>query len=373
MPADDPDLAVLSGHGLRLRLLRGDDGAPARLRLTCDDPGAGRLVAPNGTAIELAEAVRPLAVPALAPVFELTRASPGDPAVAVERGCTTATSCRAARVEGSSPPTSPSPTAVPCPTTSITTTSASRSSTATAGWVRVVYEDQGPPFVVEAGDCVLQPPGIRHRVLESSAGLEVVEVTCPAAHPTHADHDMTLPTPAVAPRARLRRPAVRAPSASRCDVGAVAVRHCRPGDTAHRRRRPTASPVSASCGRRVAVPPPAGDVTTPSCASGSSSMARPCCSVDGRAADRARARRRGGRAGAARPRADRLLRRPRAARGDVAGPACRQPGVTTSLAGTAVISSPVRIVPPTTTLAQMPRRLSARPTGELTKRIASLP
>ena len=25
------------------------------------------------------------------------------------------------------------------------------------GWVRVVYEDQGPPFVLEAGDCVLQP------------------------------------------------------------------------------------------------------------------------------------------------------------------------------------------------------------------------
>src|SRR5262245_50397922 len=42
-----------------------------------------------------------------------------------------------------------------------------------AGWVRVVYEDQGPPFALEAGDCVLQPPEIRHRVLESSPGLEV--------------------------------------------------------------------------------------------------------------------------------------------------------------------------------------------------------
>ena len=26
------------------------------------------------------------------------------------------------------------------------------------GWVKVVYEDQGPPFVLGAGDCVLQPP-----------------------------------------------------------------------------------------------------------------------------------------------------------------------------------------------------------------------
>ena len=61
------------------------------------------------------------------------------------------------------------------------------------GWVRVVYEDQGEPFVMEKGDLVLQPPQIRHRVLESSAGFEVVEISCPAVHATHADHDMTLP------------------------------------------------------------------------------------------------------------------------------------------------------------------------------------
>ncbi len=67
------------------------------------------------------------------------------------------------------------------------------------GWVRVVYEDQGPPFVLKAGDCVLQPPRIRHRVLESSAGLEVIEIGCPAEHETFADHDMALPTPTVRP------------------------------------------------------------------------------------------------------------------------------------------------------------------------------
>ena len=61
------------------------------------------------------------------------------------------------------------------------------------GWVRVVYEDQGEPFVMFAGDMVLQPPGIRHRVLESSPGLEVVEITCPALHETFADHEMSLP------------------------------------------------------------------------------------------------------------------------------------------------------------------------------------
>ena len=62
-----------------------------------------------------------------------------------------------------------------------------------SGWVKVVYEDQGEPFIMEAGDVVLQPPGIRHRVLESSPGLEVVEITCPALHETFADHAMELP------------------------------------------------------------------------------------------------------------------------------------------------------------------------------------
>ena len=61
------------------------------------------------------------------------------------------------------------------------------------GWVRVVYQDQGEPFVMNAGDLVLQPPGIRHRVLESSAGLEVIEVSAPALHETFADHDLVLP------------------------------------------------------------------------------------------------------------------------------------------------------------------------------------
>lgn len=61
------------------------------------------------------------------------------------------------------------------------------------GWVRAAYQDQGEPLLMAAGDMVLQPPGIRHRVLESSPGLEVVEITCPALHETFADHDLALP------------------------------------------------------------------------------------------------------------------------------------------------------------------------------------
>lgn len=62
-----------------------------------------------------------------------------------------------------------------------------------SGWVKVVYEGQGEPFVMRAGDVVTQPPGIRHRVLEASPGLEVVEVGCPAEHETLADWEHELP------------------------------------------------------------------------------------------------------------------------------------------------------------------------------------
>lgn len=62
------------------------------------------------------------------------------------------------------------------------------------GRVKVVYEDCGEPFWLEPGDCVLQPPEIRHRVLEAEAGSEVVEIASPAVHETRADHGLTLPT-----------------------------------------------------------------------------------------------------------------------------------------------------------------------------------
>jgi quercetin dioxygenase-like cupin family protein len=68
-----------------------------------------------------------------------------------------------------------------------------------AGWIRVVYEDQGPPFLMQPGDCILQPPEIRHRVLEASAGAEVIELSSPAVHETWVDHEMELPTPVADP------------------------------------------------------------------------------------------------------------------------------------------------------------------------------
>ncbi len=62
-----------------------------------------------------------------------------------------------------------------------------------SGWARLVYEDQGEPFLMKRGDCVLQPPEIRHRVLECSDKFEVLEIGCPAIHETFADHQLKLP------------------------------------------------------------------------------------------------------------------------------------------------------------------------------------
>ncbi|MBP0492035.1 cupin domain-containing protein [Pararoseomonas indoligenes] len=51
------------------------------------------------------------------------------------------------------------------------------------GWVRFEYEDIGE-VLLERGDSVLQPPGVRHREVEHSDDLEMLEVTSPAAFST---------------------------------------------------------------------------------------------------------------------------------------------------------------------------------------------
>ena len=67
------------------------------------------------------------------------------------------------------------------------------------GRARVVYEDQGPAFDLLPGDCILQPPTIRHRVLASYDDLEVIELSRPAAHLTAADPERELPTATIDP------------------------------------------------------------------------------------------------------------------------------------------------------------------------------
>jgi len=47
------------------------------------------------------------------------------------------------------------------------------------GWADFTYEGQGE-MRLSAGDCVLQPPGIRHELTACSDDLEMLEVTAPA-------------------------------------------------------------------------------------------------------------------------------------------------------------------------------------------------
>ncbi|HEX7184033.1 MAG TPA: cupin, partial [Thermoanaerobaculia bacterium] len=83
-PADDPGVAVLSGHGLRLRLERGAAVAPGVLRLLCRDPAAfagGRreLMAPNGVRIQIVEADPRLETPPTQHAFVVRRLKDNSP------------------------------------------------------------------------------------------------------------------------------------------------------------------------------------------------------------------------------------------------------------------------------------------------------
>ena len=199
-PADDPSTALISGYGLTIRLVRGATGGVFVVHLVCDDPaatGAGvtSLRAPNGVNVELVAADPPMSVPPTKQALALTRAY-GDAAWKTGRagmhyrdllperhgGAFVVSHIRI--VEGG-----------PVPDYVHFHRIRFQAIFCRKGWVRVVYEGQGEPFLLEAGDCVLQPPLIRHRVLESSAGAEVIEIGAPADHITQADHERALPTP----------------------------------------------------------------------------------------------------------------------------------------------------------------------------------
>jgi quercetin dioxygenase-like cupin family protein len=197
-PADSPSVAVISGYGLRLRLQQGDETAPSTIRLLCRNPaafanGASEIVAPNGTRIEIVEADPPIVLPPEQQSFVLRKFNDGEGWTAGRAGMLyrdlipnrqggrfVASHIRI--LEGGTVPDYVHFHKVRF-----------QMIYCYKGWVRVVYEDQGEPLVMRAGDCVLQPPEIRHRVLESSPGLEVIEIGCPADLETFAGHELELP------------------------------------------------------------------------------------------------------------------------------------------------------------------------------------
>jgi mannose-6-phosphate isomerase-like protein (cupin superfamily) len=191
-PADHPRVAVVAGHGVRLRLDTSATGDPGRLRLSLADAQPRTLVAPNGTVIDIADQEAAISLPELQERLVVTRADAGS--WGVGRAGMRYRDLIPDRLGGrfiashiAIPDGGPVPDYVHFHKVRFQMIFCRR------GWVRLVYEDQGEPFVLQAGDCVLQPPQIRHRVLEASPGLEVVEIACPAEHETRVDHEMHLP------------------------------------------------------------------------------------------------------------------------------------------------------------------------------------
>ncbi len=197
-PADNPRVAVFSGHGVRLRLDQDCTDPPGRLRLLAADPGAiagGRreLIAPGGTRVEIDELNPPLVIPEVRHAFVVRRLADQAPWVIGRAGmqyrdlvpdrlggAMIASHIRIAE-------------AGPVPDMVHYHKVGFQLIFCVNGWVDVVYEDQGDPIRLTRGACFIQPPEIRHRVLRSGGNLEVLEIGVPAEHITEIDHQMTLP------------------------------------------------------------------------------------------------------------------------------------------------------------------------------------
>ena len=198
-PADNPKMAIVSGYGLRLCLRSGGSGKDIFLRLHSTDRKAQTLQAPNGTTIEIINPSVGVELPELRESLVVTPLT-SDASWTVGRAGMRYRDLIPSRLGGvfiashiHIPNGGPVPDYVHYHRIKF------QMIYCKSGWVRVVYEDQGAPFVMHAGDCVLQPPEIRHRVLESSDNLEVIEIGAPAEHETFAEHQITLPTAQLKP------------------------------------------------------------------------------------------------------------------------------------------------------------------------------
>jgi quercetin dioxygenase-like cupin family protein len=197
-PADNPAVASLSGYGINIKLDKNTSCPATTINILTDNPdeivaGKEEIVAPNGTVIRLLSKSRQLVTPPTQHKFEVRRLQDNEPWV-IGRAGMLYRDLIPGRLGGSIiashiniPKGGPVPDMVHYHTIGFQLIFCYK------GWVKVVYEDQGAPITLSAGDCVTQPPEIRHRVLESSDNLEVIEIGVPAEHMTTIDHDLELP------------------------------------------------------------------------------------------------------------------------------------------------------------------------------------
>ncbi|GAA6193148.1 cupin domain-containing protein [Phaeobacter sp. NW0010-22] len=203
-PADDPSTAVFSGHGLRLRVEKDAPEQPGTIRILTSDPdgfadGQRSLLAPNGTRVEIEDRNPPMIMPETVHSFVVRRLKDQAPWI-IGRAGMHYRDLVPDRLGGSIiashiriPDGGPVPDMVHFHKVGFQLIFCIH------GWVDVVYEDQGPKMRLTAGDCFIQPPEIRHRVIEASDNVQVIEIGVPAEHVTEIDHDMQLPTPHLCP------------------------------------------------------------------------------------------------------------------------------------------------------------------------------
>ncbi len=198
-PADDPRVAELNGYGLSVRLVRDENPSNTVLviKSSAQDPTARPGQSPGGTKLRWEPDSTPLELPPTQHQFEVRTLKDSAPWV-IGRAGMHYRDLIPSRLGGSIiashiriPDGGPVPDMVHFHTVGF------QLIYCVAGWVKLVYEDQGDEFYLRAGDCVTQPPEIRHRVLEASDGLEVIEIGVPAEHITTIDHNMTLPNSTV--------------------------------------------------------------------------------------------------------------------------------------------------------------------------------
>jgi quercetin dioxygenase-like cupin family protein len=189
-PADRPSTAIVSAHRLRLRLEASRDPTPITIHLVVDEPRE-QVSLPGGSRVVFVPFERPYGLPENRPSLTVSH---DDGTTGVGRAGMRYRDLIPDRWGGrfissliSIPDGGPVPDYVHFHKIRFQLIFVKD------GWVRVVYEDQGEPFVLERGDGVIQPPEIRHRVLEASPGLQVVEIGCPAEHETIADWSLRLP------------------------------------------------------------------------------------------------------------------------------------------------------------------------------------
>lgn len=198
-PADNPIVSIMSGHSLTIQLDKDATNLPAVIHILTSAPelitqgGQTELSGPNGTKIKILPKKNIALVPPSQQKFEVNRLKQNSPWI-VGRAGMLYRDLIPSRLGGAMIAShihilneGPVPDMVHYHNVKFQLIFCYR------GWVKVLYEDQGEPITLYPGDCVIQPPEIRHRVVESGDGLQVIEIGVPASHMTSADHKMELP------------------------------------------------------------------------------------------------------------------------------------------------------------------------------------